>query len=415
MAYFQPLLGLGLLVFTAWVFSEQRRGFHARWVAGAIAVQLVLAVLFLRIGVLQDVLGGAGAAVAALERASRAGSAYMFGYLGGAPLPFAEKDGVSTLIIAFEILPIVLVTAALAAVFWHWRILPAMIRGIGLLLSRVLRVGGAASFGTAANFFLGVVESPLVVRAYIARLTRAELFVVMVAGLATVSGAVLVLYAAVINDVVAGATGHILTASLISLPAALMFARIMVPGDCPTEAEDFDRAIRYSSTLDALTRGVEDGLKVFLSVMAMLIVVFAVVALINEALSLLPDIAGAPLTLNRLFGWLFAPLVWAFGIPLAEVQVAGQLMGTKAILNEFIAYTDLAALDEAALSARSRVIMTYALCGFANLASIGLQLATFSALCPERRADVAALGPRAWLAGNLATGSTAAVAALTLP
>ncbi len=415
MTIIQPILGLAFLVFIAWCFSENRSRFAWRWTIGAIFLQILLAVLFLRVGFLQNILAGAGTGVQALERASKAGSSYMFGYLGGAPLPYDQKPGVSTLIIAFEILPIILVTAALAALLWHWRILPALIRGLSWCLQRSLGIGGAAGLGTASNFFLGVVESPLIIRAYIIKMSRAELFMVMVAGLATVSGAVLVLYASVIEGIVPNATGHILTASLISLPAALLFARIMVPGDSTTNALEFDQSISYDNTLDALVNGVEDGLRVFLSVMAMLIVIFALVYLTNEVLALAPDIYGKPLSINRIFGWVFAPLVLAFGIPFQDIAAAGQLMGTKAILNEFIAYQQLASMSDAAISPRSAAIMTYALCGFANLASIGLQLATFATLAPTRRAEIASMGWRAWLAGNLATGATAAIAAITLP
>jgi len=411
----QPLFGLAALVLLAWLVSENRSVFPWKWTTGAIILQIALAFLFLRINFLQQILSSAGAGVQALERASKAGSSYMFGYLGGAPLPFDQKPGIGTLIIAFEILPIILVTAALAALLWHWRILPAFIRAMSWALQRTLGIGGAAGLGTAANFFLGVVESPLIIRAYITKMTRAELFMVMVAGLATVSGAVLVLYASVLEGAVPDATGHILTASLISLPAALLFARIMVPGESTTEASTFDQSIKYDNTLDALVNGVEDGLRVFLSVMAMLIVIFALVHLTNEALSLFPAVNGAPLSVNRIFGWIFSPLVMAFGIPFEDAAIAGQLMGTKAILNEFIAYQQLATLPDGSLNPRSAAIMTYALCGFANLASIGLQLATFATLAPSRRAEIASMGWRAWIAGNLATGSTASVAALTLP
>ncbi|GAB4572071.1 MAG: nucleoside transporter C-terminal domain-containing protein [Rhodothalassiaceae bacterium] len=414
MEILQPLFGLFALVAIAWALSEDRRAFSPRWVFGALGIQLALAFLFLKIPLFWTVLARMGDAVVALENASRAGSSYMFGYLGGAPLPFDVKEGASTLIIAFEILPIILVTAALSALLWHWRILSTLIRWIGRLLERSMRIGGAVGLGTAANLFMGVVESPLIVRNYVRAMSRAEIFMVMVAGLATVSGVVLVLYASLIEPVLPGATGHILTASILSLPAALLFARLIVPGESHTGAEDFDRSISYASTLDALVRGTEDGLKVFLSVMAMLIVVFALVYLMNGLLAFLPDINGAPITLDRLFGWLFAPVVFLFGIPWQEAGAAGQLMGTKAILNEFIAYQALSVLPEGTLSPRSILIMTYAMCGFANLASIGLQIATFATLAPERRAEVAGLGIKAWLAGNLATGATGAIAALVL-
>lgn len=417
MTFIQPLLGLAGLIAIAWSLSENRKVFPWRWVLIAVGFQIGLAILFLRIPFLQKGLAGAGAGVSALERASRAGSSFMFGHLGGAPVPYETELGANTLIIAFQILPIIMVTAALAALLWHWRILPLLIKGLSLTLEKSLSIGGATSLGTAANFFMGVVESPLIIRTYLATMSRSEIFIIMVAGLATVSGSVLVLYASILEGIISDATGHILTASLISLPASLLFGRIMVPGDTNTDKTidtNFETSIQYGSTLDALVRGVEDGLKVFLSVMAMLIVVIALVHLANEILTLLPEFGGAPLSVARIFGWLFAPIVWLFGIPLSEAITAGQLMGTKSILNEFLAFQQLASLSEGALSPRSSIIMTYALCGFANLGSVGLQLATFSTLVPQRREEISALAWRAWIAGNLATGTTAAVAALVI-
>lgn len=412
MSVLQPAIGLLLLIGIAFFLSEDRRSFSWRWTLGALLLQLLLAFTFLHVPIFWKLLARAGSAVAALDRASRAGSSYMFGYLGGAPLPFAPVDGVRPLVIAFEILPIIIVTAALSALLWHWRILPALIRALGRALQRSLGVGGAVGLGTAANLFLGVVESPLVLRPYVPRMPRAELFMVMTAGMATVSGVVLVLYATLIEPVLANATGHILTASLISLPAALLFARILVPGESHTGADDFDPSLSYSNSMDAITRGTRDGLDVFLHVMAMLIVLFALLHLADEILALLPDVGGEPLAVRRLFGWLFAPVVLLFGVPWSDAYVAGQLMGTKAVVNEFVAYQQLAALEPGSLQPRSVLIMTYAMCGFANLGSVGLQIATFSTLAPDRRSEFAALGLKAWLAGNLATGATGAIVAL---
>ncbi|WP_438726578.1 NupC/NupG family nucleoside CNT transporter [Parasphingorhabdus sp. DH2-15] len=418
MTLLQPLLGICVLVAIAWVFAEKRQNLPWRWVAGAIALHLVLALVLLRFEPARLFLAGAGSVVTTLEQASKAGSSYMFGYLGGAPLPFETKTNANTLIIAFEILPIILVTAALSALLWHWRILPIIIQAMGWALRRSLGVSGTVGLGTAANFFLGVVESPLVIRAYIASMPRSDLFMVMTAGMATVSGAVLVLYASVIDDLVPQAAGHIITASLISLPAALLFARIMVPPDATQSQPEIEteaaQSIRYESSLDAVVQGVEDGLKVFLSVMAMLIVVFALIFIADAILAQLPYVDSQALSVSRIFGWIFAPIVWLFGVPWQDALVAGQLMGSKAILNEFIAYQQMAQLAPDALSPRSMIIMTYAMCGFANLASIGLQLATFSSLAPARRADIVSLGWRAWLAGNLASGATAAIVALTI-
>ena len=410
---FRGLLGIALMVLLAWAISEDRSARPTwRWIAGALALQAGLALLIVRVPFVWDAVTLANEAVAAIERATLDGSSYMFGYLGGAPLPFELAQGAEApVIIAFQILPLVIVFSALAALLWHWGVLRWLVDGLSFLLRRTLRVSGVVGLSGGANMFLGVVESPLVVRAYFARMSRADLFQVMVLAMATISGAILILYATTLSRTVPDAVGHMISASLISLPAALLIAKLMVPGEASAEGEGPDagsQGLKFESSIDAIIKGTMDGMQLFLAVIAVIIVVFALVSLADQLLALLPMVDGEPLSLKRTFGWLFSPLMWLIGVPWAEAQAAGSLMGTKAILNEYVAYLELAALPPSTFAPRSLLIVTYALCGVANLASIGLLVSTIGTLCPERRAEVAGLGVRSWIAGNMATAMTGA-------
>jgi len=410
---FRGLLGIALMVLLAWAISEDRSARPTwRWIAGALALQAGLALLIVRVPFVWDAVTLANEAVAAIERATLDGSSYMFGYLGGAPLPFDLAQGAEApVIIAFQILPLVIVFSALAALLWHWGVLRWLVDGLSFLLRRTLRVSGVVGLSGGANMFLGVVESPLVVRAYFAQMSRADLFQVMVLAMATISGAILILYATTLSRTVPDAVGHMISASLISLPAALLIAKLMVPGEASAEGEEPDarsQGLKFESSIDAIIKGTMDGMQLFLAVIAVIIVVFALVSLADQLLALLPMVDGEPLSLKRTFGWLFSPLMWLIGVPWAEAQAAGSLMGTKAILNEYVAYLELAALPPSTFAPRSLLIVTYALCGVANLASIGLLVSTIGTLCPERRAEVAGLGVRSWIAGNMATAMTGA-------
>jgi CNT family concentrative nucleoside transporter len=407
------LIGIAVLLGIAWAVSENRKVHPGwRWMLGALALQGVLAVLIVRVPAVWAAVGLVNNAVSAVEAATLKGSAYMFGYLGGAELPFALKEGAQPpLVIAFQILPLVIVFSALAALLWHWGVLRAAVNGLSYLLRRSLGVSGVVGLSGGASVFLGVVEAPLVTRAYFARMSRAELFQIMALTMATISGAILILYATTLRATVPDAVGHMIAASLISLPAALLIARLMVPNapeDTATEVEQEDPGLRYESSIDAIVKGTMDGMQLFLSVIAVIIVVFALVALVDGMLAALPFVEGEPLTLKRMLGWLLAPLMWLLGVPWAEAQAAGGLMGTKAVLNEYVAYLELAALPAGTLGPRATLIVTYALCGVANLASVGLLVSTIGTLCPERRAEAAGLGMKSWIAGNLASAMTGA-------
>lgn len=415
----QGLVGLAAILFVAWILSENRRERpRARWIAGALVLQLAIALVVTRVPFVWTLVGFANKAVAAIEAATLVGSSYMFGYTGGAPIPFLLKPGVEPpVIVAFQILPLIIVFSALSALLWHWGVLRAAVRGLSWALRRTLGVSGVVGLGGGATMFLGVVESPLVLRAWFDRMTRAELFTIMVLIMSTISGAILVLYATTLSKTVPDAVGHMIVASLISLPAAVLVARIMVPEGPKTTGphEGAEPDLAYESSMDAAIRGTMEGVQLVLAVVGIIIVVFAFVNLADQALALFPRVERDPLTLRRIMGWLFAPAMWAIGVPWSQAGDAGSLMGTKAILNEYVAYLDLAALPTGTLEPRSLLIVTYALSGVANLASVGLLVSTVATLAPARRSDVAALGMKSWLAGNMVTLMTGAVIGLVTP
>lgn len=411
----QSALGLGVLVGLAWLISEKKAAFSLRQVAVGIALQIAIALLLLKVPVAQAGLLALNNAVDALTAATRAGTGFVFGYIGGGPAPFEVKDPASAFVLGFQALPLVLVMSALSALLWHWRVLGWVTRGFAFLLQRSMGLGGAVGLASASTMFVGMVEAPLLIRPYLERLTRAELFMMMTVGLASVSGTVLVLYASILEPVIHGALGQILIASLISLPAGITVARLMVPeepGFMGTGVAGEEPLVDYESSMDAITRGTVDGLHLLLNILAMLVVMVALVALLNIILGAFPEVGGAPLTLQRMLGWAFAPLVWLMGVPASEMETAGQLMGTKTILNELIAYIQLAHLPAGSLDPRSALIMVYAMCGFANFGSVGILIGGMTALAPARRSDIVTLGTRAIVSGTLATSMTGAVIGL---
>jgi CNT family concentrative nucleoside transporter len=403
------LLGLGALLSIAWLASENRRRVPWRVVLTGLALAFVFAALLLKVPPVANAFARLNGLVELLDRSTEAGTRFVFGYLGGGALPFAETKPGASFVLAFRALPIVLLVAALSALLFHWRILPAVVRGIAWILRRSMGLGGAVGLSAAANVFVGMVEAPLVVKPYLARLSRGELFIVMNCGMATIAGTVLVLYATVLAPIVPNALTHLLVASVVATPLAIVVAALMVP---PDRTDDAHLTIgrQDANAMAALTRGTFEGLQLLLNIVAMLIVFVALVALVDILLGALPQVRGAPLTLARIFGWLFAPLAWASGIPWAEAQVAGHLLGTKTVLNEMVAYFDFAALPPSALSERSRLLMTYALCGFANFGSLGIMLGGMAAMLPEsRRPELAQLGLKSVAGGLLASCATAAL------
>lgn len=414
LANLQGLIGIAGILALAWALSEDRQARPGwRWIGGALLLQLAIAVVVTRVPLIWDLVGYANRAVAAIEAATLVGSSYMFGYTGGAPIPFVLQPGAQPpVIVAFQILPLIIVFSALSALMWHWGVLRVAVKCLSSALRRTLGVSGVVGLSGGSTMFLGVVETPLVLKAWFARMSRADLFMVMTLTMATISGAILVLYATTLARTVPNAVGHMIVASLISLPAAILLARLLVPGEPTAEDAEINAELRYESSMDAVVRGAMDGIQLVLAVIAIIITVFALVNLVDQILALLPLVDGAPVTLRRAFGWLLAPVMWAIGVPWDQAGAAGALMGTKAVLNEYVAYLDLAAVPPGTLGPRSLLIVTYALCGVANLASVGLIVSTIATLAPERRGEVAALGMKSWLSGNMASLMTGAVIGL---
>ncbi len=404
----QSLFGLIAMLGVAILLSEDRRRIAWRAVVAGVALQLVLALLLVKLPLAQSLFAGLNQVVLVLDKATTAGTSFVFGYLGGDAFPFEVSDPSRTFVLAFQALPLVIVVSALSALLFYWRVLPWVVRQLARLLTRSMGIGGALGLGAAANIFVGMIEAPLFIRPYLAKLSRSELFALMTTGMATIAGTMMVLYASILADIRADALGQILSASVISIPAALVIALVLVPGNGEQSVAAAELESEATSAMDAITRGALQGVTLVINIVAMLIVFVALVALVNLLLGLLPEFAGEPVSLQRLLGVLFAPLVWLMGIPLDEALTAGSLMGVKTILNEFLAYMDLAELPAQALSERSEIMMIYALCGFANFGSLGIMLGGMGTMVPERRAEIAALGLKAILAGTLATMMTGA-------
>jgi concentrative nucleoside transporter, CNT family len=402
----QSAFGIVALLAIAWIVSEDRRGVVWTQAAVALLVTLATAVILLKVPVITRAFAAINNAVDAIAAASKAGTSFVFGYLGGGELPFELKVPGAEFVLALQALPILLVMSVLTTLLFHWRILPPIVRGFSWVLERTLKVGGAVGLSTAANIFLGMVEAPLFIRPYLTRLTRSELFIVMTGGMAGIAGTVLVIYATLLGSIIPDAAAHFVIASVMGAPAAILVSLIMVPERAAqrTGGETVEVAKVASSTMDAIVRGTAAGLELLLNICAMLIVLIALVHLANAIIAgILPEVAGAPITLQRLLGYAMAPVCWLMGIPWAEATTAGALMGVKTVLNEFIAYVELSKLPPEALEARSRLIMLYAMCGFANFGSLGIMIAGLSTMAPERRDDVLSLGLKSILSGTLAT------------
>ncbi len=409
----RSLIAIVAIVLIAWLLSENKKRFPFLLMIGALAAQVGLVLALFAVPNAQALLDGVSGAVDGLASATDKGTEFVFGYLGGRPeqQPFPIQQQNNLFIFGFRVLPLILVISALSALLWHWKILKWITHGFGFLFQRTMGLTGPSALAVAANIFMGMVESPIVIRAYLDRLTRSELFLMMVVGLATVAGSTMVAYAVILHDVLPNAAGHVLVASIISAPAGILLARIIIPeqnGGAHLEPGD---ELKYESSMDALTRGVQDGVMVAVNVAAFLMVFVAFVWIVNNMLALAPPLDGAPLTLQRIFGYAFAPIAYLIGMPWSESQTGGSILGTKLFLTEFIAYIELGAIPVDVLSERSRMILTYAICGFANVASVGIMTGGMSVLMPGRRSEIFSLAWKSLAPGYMATLMTASVVA----
>jgi len=409
---FQGLIGLVVIIALAWGISENRNQVQWKTALIGLGLQLVLALVLLKVPLIKDFFLGLNQAVVAIDSATKAGTSFVFGYLGGGDLPFKEPFPGASFILAFRALPLVLVVSALSALLFYWRILPYIVKGFSWALQKTMGIGGALGVGTAANIFVGMIEAPLFVRPYIKDMTRSEIFTLMTGGMATIAGTVLILYASILSTAIPDALAHILIASIISAPAAIVIAQLMVPETEPVTSGEMLPPRKASGAMDAIVKGTADGITLLVHIVAMLIVLVALVSLVNQVIGILPEFGGRPLTLQRLLGYLMAPVVWMLGVPWSEALAAGELMGVKVILNEFLAYLQLAHLPEGTLSPKSELIMTYAMCGFANFGSLGIMIGGLGAMAPERRDEIVSLGLKSILSGTMATCMTGAIVGL---
>lgn len=417
----RSLLAVALIIVIAWLLSEKKRQFPFFLMLGALAVQAGRVLLLFAIPNSQAVLTGVTAAVDGLANAADKGAQFVFGFLSGGDQPYSAPPESAPFIFGFRVLPLILVISALSALLWHWGILKLLTRAFGLLFEKTMNLGGASALAVAANIFMGMVESPIVIRAYLDKLTRSELFLMMVVGLATVAGSTMVAYAVILGPVLSNAAGHVLVASIISAPAGILLARIIIPEEHKAgTAYDHTAALKYESSMDAITRGVQDGVMVAVNVAAFIIVFVAFVWLGNNLLAagqgaavelglVAPD--ADIITLQSIFGYVFAPVAYAIGVPWSEAHAAGNILGVKLFLTEFVAFIELGAIPETVISERTRMIMTYAICGFANVASVGIMTGGMTVLMPERRSEIMSLAWKALAPGFMATLMTAAIVA----
>ncbi|MEJ8566303.1 NupC/NupG family nucleoside CNT transporter [Elongatibacter sediminis] len=410
----QGILGLVAITLGCAAFSFDRKSIRPGLVVKSLALQFVFALLLLKLPGSQHLFRLLNQGIAVLQDATRAGTSFIFGHLGGGAVPYDVVDEGAGVILAFQTLPLVIVISVLSGLLIYSGILPVILRLMSLLLEKTLRIGGAPGFAIVANAFLGMVEAPLLIRPYLARLSSSELFSVMVAGMATIAGSMMAIEAAVISDVVPDAVGHLFSASLITLPGVVYVSHLLMPntGAITSREGTVDRG--GSSVMDVVARSTQVGLQIFLNIIAMAIVVVALVYLVNAFLGLFPGFGGRPVTLERLLGYVLAPMTWLMGIPWRDALVTGELLGAKTVLTEFIAYVRLGELSPDTLGLRSRTIIAYALCGFANFISLGIMVTGLITMVPERRDEIIRFGFRSLIAGSLATFSAACVVGILL-
>ena len=408
----QSLIGIVALILIAIPFSESIQKIKVKFIIYALLIQTSLAFILLEIPFISSFFDVMSMAVESLRLSAIEGSSFVFGYLGGGDAPFEVSNNQNLPIFAFTFLPMLIFLSALSALLWHWKILPFLIKLLAKLLEKPLDAKGPIGLAATANIFLGQLEAPLLIKPYLNKMNQRDLLIIMTVGMSTIAGSVMVLYITWLDDKFTGVIGHFLTASILSVPAAIMFSNILIPSaqtELKTAKEDLKM---YESSMDAISVGTKDGLNMFLSVIASLIVFLSLVALADFILGIFPNVYGEPISLQRIAAFIFAPIAWLMGIPFAEIIPAGNLLGTKTIFNELIAFNDLRDLDTNILSERSQLIMLYGICGFANISSVGILLGGLSAICPDIRGTLLKIAFRALFAATLASCLTGTVVSL---
>lgn len=414
----RALIGMAVIFAIAWGLSENRRAFPWKIVLGAVALQFAFALLLFAVPPVRDTLFKANIIVDALENATRAGTGFVFGYVGDntvfAQNPTVVPGETPPPAFFFQILPIVIVVAALSAMLWHWRILRWVTKGFAVIFRRGMGIGGATSLAVSANVFMGMTEAPVLVKPYIKGMTRSELFILMTTGFATIAGSVLIIYVTFLEGVMTNPLAQLLTASIIAAPAAVALALTIIPEETDKAERTHEPDFEYESTMDAFATGASDGLKIVLNIATMLIAALALLYLLNAIFTALPfriDVNGeaTPLSIQMVLGWIFAPLMYMIGVPWEEAARSGSLMGIKTVLTEFVAFLELAQVPDSEMSARTRIITAHAICGFANFGSMGILIGGLTIIQPDRRETFLQLAWKTLIAGTLATCLSGAV------
>ena len=408
----QSLIGIVVLILIALPFSESIQEIKVKFIIYALLIQTSLAFILIEIPFISSFFDVMSIAVESLRLSAIEGSSFVFGYLGGGEAPFEVSNNQNLPIFAFTFLPMLIFLSALSALLWHWKILPFLIKLLAKLFEKPLDAKGPIGLAATANIFLGQLEAPLLIKPYLNKMNQRDLLIIITVGMSTIAGSVMVLYITWLDDKFSGVIGHFLTASILSVPAAIMFSNILIPSAQTQLKTDKEDLKMYESSMDAISVGTKDGLNMFLSVIASLIVFLSLVALADFILGIIPNVYGEPLSLQRIAAFIFAPIAWLMGIPFSEIIPAGNLLGTKTIFNELIAFNDLRDLDTNILSERSQLIMVYGICGFANISSVGILLGGLSAICPDIRGTLLKIAFRALFAATLASCLTGTVVSL---
>ena len=404
----QVFIGFIGLIALAIPFSNSIRDINYKYIFYGIISHIVLALILLKIPLVIDFFEILGNGVFILQQATQEGANFVFGFP-----PSNDGSEYRSLLetFAFGVLPYIIVMSCISAILWYWGILPFIVNLISKACQRIFNIGGPVGLGAAANIFIGQVEAPLLIRPFLSKLSNKELLILMTAGMATVAGSVMVALISILELTFADENliQHFITASVLSVPAAIMYANIMIPSNSITDFDGAKTPKVYKSTMDAITRGTSDGANIAVSVGTILIAVIALVYIVNAFLSLVGIQLGIDLSIQIILGYIFAPIAWLMGIPWDEAIISGELLGIKTALNEFIAYPALAGLEDGVLSDRSKLITFYALCGFANLSSVGILISGMGAMAPERKSDLIDVSFKALVGATLASCMTGLV------
>lgn len=403
MSYLQSILGLFLFILVPFLLSKNKKKVSIKFIVIGLVSQFVFAFLLLKVSFISSVLLQLNALVSVLQASTNKASSFMFGYLAGGAAPFEVSAPQNSFIVAFQVLPLILVISALSALLFHFGLLGFVIDQISRLLRRSFKVSGPLGFGAASTIFLGTIEAPLIIRPYLAKLTKAELLSLIVCSMATIAGTVMVLYASVLELSLPNALTHLLTASIISIPAALLLAHTYMPIENETHNSKFQLQKSQKTWIEVLLDAIQEGVKMIVSIVAIIIVLFAFIHLIDSGLA----VFSQSWSISAFLSQLLRPVMWLVGLNWEVSGAAADLMGTKIILNEFVSFLKLAEMT--GFNDREKLVIVYSLCGFANFASCGIIIAGLTAIIPQRREEIVKTTLMALILGNIATLMTGAV------